>query len=237
MKTHQEILKNIGWPTEVLILDFESYYDSDYSLSKMSTIEYITDDQFELTGLGYQFLEDEQVQFLPPDLIDDFLQMIKKKQNDIVICVKNAKFDITILAVKFGIIPPYIIDIDDLLRHYDSRMSHRMKDVTKMFGLKPKGKTVQFKGLSYEDMDGETKTALAEYCTNDIEIEKSLFTILIPKITNPNVEIPVARHTLNLYLRPRFRFDFAKAKKLKATMLLTLLEAMKKVEWVHDYEN
>ncbi len=229
--TYQGILKSVDYPTEVLIIDFETFYDADYSLSKMSTIEYIYDPQFEFTGCGFATLPSEQFdqpEFIAKPDLDWYIKLLQeqhgKNLGQVTVVVKNAKFDITILAVKFGIIPPYIIDIDDLLRHYDARMSHRMKDVTSMFGLKSKGKTIQFKGLSYEDMDGETKTALAEYCTNDVEIESSLFTILIPKITNPKVEIAVARHTLGLYLRPRFRFDFDKAKKLKANMVLTLME-------------
>ncbi len=231
----KQILRQVGYPTEVLIIDFESYYDSDYTLSKMSTIEYICDPRFDFTGCGFATLPSEQFdkpEFIAKPDLDWYIKLLQeqhgKNLEQVTVVVKNAKFDITILAVKFGIIPPHIIDIDDLLRHYDSRMSHRMKDVTSMFGLKPKGQTIKFKGLHYEDMDGETKTALAEYCTNDIEIERSLFTILIPNITNPKVEIAVARHTLGLYLRPRFRFDFDKAKKLKATMVLTLMEIVQR---------
>lgn len=226
MNNYQEILKSVGYPTEVLIIDFESYYDSDFSLSKMSTIEYICDPQFDFTGMGYGF--GDRIYFIPkPDLkqcVEGLQLYYGNNLEQVTVIAKNCKFDIAILAVKFGIIPPFVIDIDDLLRHYDARMSHRMKDVTSMFGLKPKGKTVKFKGLHYEDMDDETKAALAEYCINDVEIESSLFSILIPLMSNPVVEIPVARHTLDLYLRPRFAFDFDKAKKLKATMTLTLME-------------
>ena len=32
-------------------VDFETYYDRDYSLSKMTTEEYIRDDRFEVIGL------------------------------------------------------------------------------------------------------------------------------------------------------------------------------------------
>lgn len=230
MNKYQEILKSVGYPTEVLLIDFETYYDTEYSLSKMSTIEYICDPQFEFTGMGYfsSNVVTPEALFCNKDYLPEFIKDLQdvfgQNLEQVTVVAKNCKFDITILAVKFGIIPPFIIDIDDLLRHYDARMSHRMKDVTSMFGLKPKGKTVKFKGLHYEDMDDETKAALAEYCINDVEIESSLFSILLPLITNPAVEIPVARHTLDLYLRPRFRFDFDKAKKLKATMTLTLME-------------
>ena len=228
MKEYQKILQNIGWPTNVLVLDFESYFDSDYSLSKMSTIEYICSPQFELTGLGYEFIEDGRANFLSPNSISHFLQVVKERQDDIVFCAKNCKFDMTILSTKFGIIPPYIIDIDDLLRHYDARMSHKMRDVAPMFGLQSKGDTMQFKGLHYEEMDSVMQSKLREYGTGDIEIEAALFKILLPKITNPTVEIPIARHTLDLYLRPSFECDFQTAGILKIQMLVELQELVDK---------
>ena len=52
MDNYQDILKSVGYPTDILTLDFETYYDTEYSLGKLSTIEYIVDERFELSGLG-----------------------------------------------------------------------------------------------------------------------------------------------------------------------------------------
>lgn len=222
--TYQEILKSVAYPEKVLILDWETYFDQDYTLSKMSTIEYIQDPRFVFTGLGFGYSCDNfKPNFIYPLDISQWIKTMQirvfgKNFEQITIVAKNCKFDITILATKFGIIPPYIVDIDDLLRHYDARMSHKMKDVTQMFGLQSKGNTNQFKGLHYEEMDAVLRRNLAEYCKNDVEIETALFKILVPKITNQTVEIPIARHTLDLYLRPRIQFDFKKAGELKAKM-------------------
>ena len=224
--TYQDVLKSVSYPKQVLVIDFETYFDQDYSISKMSTIEYITDERFDFTGMGYGF--GDQIYFISKlDLnkcIKGLQQYYGNQFEEATVVAKNCKFDITILVEKFGIIPPYIIDIDDLLRHYDARMSHRMKDVTSIFGLKSKGDTNQFKGLHYEDMSEEQQKALAEYCKNDVEIEVDLFKILLPKITNLAIEIPVMRHTLDLYLQPHFKFDFKKAKYLTASMHLAMLE-------------
>ena len=226
---YKEVLKSVGYPEQVLVLDFECYFDSDYTITKMSTIEYICDPRFEFTGMGIATLPFEQ--FDKPEFITepDLEWHIKLLQNQhsqqleqVTVVAKNCKFDMTILAAKFNIIPPFIIDIDDLLRHYDARMSHRMKDVTEMFGLPSKGDTAQFKGLHYEDMDDTIRNNLAAYCLNDVGIERSLFTQLLPQITNPSVEIPVARHTLDLYLKPKIKFDFKKAADLKIKMLIEL---------------
>ena len=36
----------------VIVIDFETYYDKAYSLSKMTTEEYIRDEQFEVIGVA-----------------------------------------------------------------------------------------------------------------------------------------------------------------------------------------
>lgn len=237
MPNYQEILKAVGYPTDVLVLDFETYFDQDYSLSKMSTIEYVTSPQFELLGLGYQFLDNGQSQFLPPNLINGFLQTVKNKQNTVVFCIQNSKFDALILKEKFGINPPYVIDTIDLARHYDARMSHHLKDLAEMFGLQPKGQTVQFKGLHWEDMSEEQRKALEEYCLNDIDLETKLFKILLPMLSNPAMELALARHTLKLYLEPQLKFDMPGAYSLIEKMQEELDRAMQEVKWVLDYEN
>lgn len=37
---------------DILTVDFETYYDKDYSLSKMQTDAYINDAQFEIIGVA-----------------------------------------------------------------------------------------------------------------------------------------------------------------------------------------
>jgi hypothetical protein len=36
----------------IVTIDFETYYDKEYSLSKMTTEEYIRDDRFEVIGVA-----------------------------------------------------------------------------------------------------------------------------------------------------------------------------------------
>jgi len=219
---YKGVLKSIDWPTICLVLDFETYFDSEYSLSKMSIPEYVADDRFELMGLGEGYVGSNVINFYEPDEINNVVGLYKialgKNLEKCTVVVKNAKFDILILKERFGINPPYVIDIEDLSRHYDARMKHRLEDLAPMFKLKAKGDTMQFKGLHYGELNESTKAALQKYCKGDVEIETELFKILLPKMSNPHIEIPLARHTLQLYLEPKIMLDFKKAEILKNKM-------------------
>ncbi len=222
MQTVKEILNSVGYPEEVLVIDFETFFDQDYSFTKLSTIEYICSPRFDFAGVGVAYCG-IPIFYPKPELARCFKMLQGQfglNLERVTVVAKNCKFDITVLQHHFGIIPPYVIDVDDLLRHFDSRMSHKMKDVTKLFGLQSKGDTKQFKGLHYEEMDAEMREALSTYCLNDIDIEVKLFEKLLPMMTCHELEIPSARSNLQLYLEPHFKFDFAKAADLKLQMLV-----------------
>jgi DNA polymerase len=138
------------------------------------------------------------------------------------VIMQNAKFDATILKTKFRINPPYIIDTLDLARHYDARMKHDLDSLCKLFKLPPKGDTKQFKGLHWQDMTLLQRIDLQSYTLNDVDREWKLFQILLPLLSNPEMEILLARHTLQLYLEPKIKFDFIKAGELKGKMISEL---------------
>jgi len=216
----QETLQLVGYPVDYLVVDFESYHDAKYSLNKMSIIEYVRDKRFELLGCGIYSSIDGNRRYIPPNGLEIIKNIAYK---EVVIVVKNAKFDVLILQEIFGIVPPYVIDIEDLSRHLDSRDKHSLKHLAKKHGVGLKGCTEDFKNLHWDSMTPKQRQALEEYCLNDIELEHQLFELLLPQLTNPALEIPLMRHTLDIYLTPRIVFDFVKADEL--------IEAMYKELW------
>lgn len=228
--TWTDVLKQIDWPIETLVLDFETFFDIDYTLSKISTVEYITDEKFEFTGLGFEILNHPKANgpvFIPGPQVSWAIGRLKKlfgkALHNCTVVAKNCKFDILILLEKFGIHPPFIIDIEDLSRFYDARMSHRLKDLAPMFNLEEKGNTKQFKGQHWVDMDHQ---AMKEYNLGDIRNETGLFKILLPLISNPEIELELARHTLGMYLNPHFHLDYGLAGQLTCEMEQELCKAI-----------
>lgn len=232
MNQWQKVLKSAGFPTTVLVLDFETYFDTDYTIKKMSTVEYVCDDRFETLGIGYQLLG-HNVVFLQPDEIQEFLDYVSRDDNCFsqhTIIGQNLKFDALILREHFGITPKYTVDIKDLSRHLDARNKHNLDAMAKRHGAPIlKGDTNQFKGLHWVDMNQEQRQALEEYGKGDIEIETFLFKKLFPLITNPEIELPLANQTLQLYLNPQVVIDKELGKDLKQKMQIEMIRPIQQL--------
>ena len=61
-----------GQKMNLITLDFETYYDVRLSLSKMSTVQYVQDDEFKVWGVGVK-LNDEDTVWIPEDEVKEFL--------------------------------------------------------------------------------------------------------------------------------------------------------------------
>ena len=82
----------------LITLDFETYYDVRLSLSKMSTVQYVQDDDFKVWGVGVK-LNDEDTVWIPEDEVKEFLEQIDW-DNAALVC-HNTLFDAYILCSVF----------------------------------------------------------------------------------------------------------------------------------------
>ena len=220
---YKDVLKKVGWPTEIITLDFESYWDKDYTLVKQewSTVEYVTSDKFEATGLGVRFRG--HTFFAEPDYIQNTLEQLKEYLGDnlenAVVVIQNAFFDALILEHHYNLRPKYILDTKQITSFLEARGSHRLEDLAEEYGLKlRKGDTKQFKGLHWDDMTEEQRNTLGVYCNNDVNIAAELLQKILPLVTNPELELPLMNHTTQLFLQKNFKFDFKLAEELKKEM-------------------
>lgn len=220
-------LQQAEWPTAILLIDFETYFDVDYHLGKdkkaISIIEYVADSRFEFTGLGFQVfnhpLESKGKVFIPGPSVEWAIAKLQEHfgiaLHNCTIVAKNTKFDFLILAEKFQIFPAFPLDIEDLSRYLDSRMKQNLASLAKLFKLPDKGDTKQFKGQHWHEMD---HAAMKKYCLRDIQLEGDLLKELLPIIDNPKFELNLMRHTLNLFLRPKLQLDYDLAEQLATDM-------------------
>lgn len=220
-----EILKRAGFPQDYVVLDFESYYDTEYSLTKMSAWEYVTDKRFEALGCGLYWVLKSGVkrnEFVYPEKLQANFSAMNQQWGDefnrLTVVIQNAKFDALVLQEKYGITPKYIIDIKHLDAHQDSKRSHKLKDMAMLYGVREKGRTEDFKGLRWADMSIEKRQELATYCKNDCESEQGIFEQLLPRLSWPDMELWFANHSTRLWLCPKLVFNKSLARQLYTEM-------------------
>lgn len=217
----KRILQQCGYPVSTVVLDVETYQDKDYSLSKLSTYEYVTDSRFEI--LGWAIKKGDE----PATFKRELLQFNWK---NITVVMHHAPFDALVLALHNQLHPPFIIDTLDLARHIEPRWSNKLADLCKRHKLPAKGDTKQFIGLHEADFDRDMWLRLVEYATNDAEREYDLLQILLPKLSNPKFELEVAAYTRNLFIKPILHFDMGRAENLKEEMQTEIQRSLKQAD-------
>ena len=99
-----------------ITLDFETYYDKKYSLSKLTTEEYIRSDQFEVIGVAVKVNDKPPTWFtsrvndeaIHNELVSEFLKMYDMDNS--VVIAHNAMFDGAILSWIYDLRPKYLFD-------------------------------------------------------------------------------------------------------------------------------
>lgn len=215
----------------VLTVDFETYYDREYSLSKMTMIEYIMDGRFQPIMMSYA-INDEPVQnVIGYPNIKRILDSID--WNNTVLNAQNTAFDATIIRARFGHIARYYTDTMAMARvtaaHvFEGASLAAIAKVLQANGVHvpPKGKEVEsalgmhlynaYSGTPYIAKKATTDPselqrghallmAYVEYCNNDVHLAREAFKYFTKMIT-PD-EIQYGDMILKCYIEPSLYLD------------------------------
>jgi len=188
-----------------ITLDFETYYDNDYSLSKLTTEEYINDSRFEIIGVGVK-VDDAPAEWFSGSKEEVKNWLGKFNWAESALLCHNSMFDGAILAWVFGIVPAYYYDTLCMARAlHGVDVSGSLKSLVERYGLGAKGtEVIDAKGVRREDFNVHKLSAYGEYCKNDVELTYKLFAALHPFPTNEHALIDM---TLRMYTQPVFGLD------------------------------
>src|SRR3974390_1427286 len=116
-------------------LDFETYFDKDYTLQKLTTEAYVRDPRFEALGLA-AVRGDEQHWIAHPD-IATFLNSINWNATGVL--MHHAQFDGLILAHHYGIRPRFFLDTLSMARaKLGLHLSASLASLSQHFAMSPK---------------------------------------------------------------------------------------------------
>lgn len=190
----------------IIVVDFETYYDSQYSLSKITTEEYIRSSLFQTIGVSVK-VDDGAAVWCSGDhaTIKGFLGGFDW-ENAIAVA-HNARFDMAILNWHFDIRPKRLVDTLSMARALlGTEVGMSLSALATHFGIGTKGtEVVRALGMRREDFAPEQLAAYGEYCCNDTEMTYKLFQKLADGF--PLVELRLIDLTLRMFTEPVLLLD------------------------------
>ena len=165
---------------KIITIDFETYYDRDFSLTKLTTEEYIRDERFQVIGVGVKQNDEKAVWFSGTrEETKTFLNTYD--WSDTIAIAHNAMFDAAILSWIFDIRPHMWIDTLSLARAIDGlEVGGSLKAAAERHKLGVKGEEViHALGKRRLDFSEEELARYGEYCKNDCDLTWDLFNVYV----------------------------------------------------------
>lgn len=188
-------------------LDFESYYDQEYSLKKLENAQYVMDGRFESMGFSLK-LPATPARFITGDFETQRKALATLPWNKIRAVSHNARFDGSILEWRFGFKPAaYLCTMVGSRPHFVPKTGSAALDaIGQHLKLRAKGVVVhKMEGRHRTDLTKKETEEYGVYCCDDTEIACGIAEELVRIL--PIEEQELIDLTIKKYLRPRLKLD------------------------------
>ena len=190
----------------IIAIDFETYYDREYSLSKITTEEYIRDDRFEVIGVAVK-VDDAPIEWFSGTMRDTKDWLAQFDWGNAFVLAHNMAFDGAILSWRFGIRPKALLDTLAMARAVDgAEAGNSLAKLAIRYGIGQKGNEVVLAlGKHRKDFTPLDLMQYGEYCKNDTSITYDLFNIL--SLHFKKQEFKLIDLTLRMFTEPTLVLD------------------------------
>jgi hypothetical protein len=191
---------------QILTIDFETFYSRTYSLSKMTTEEYVRGDEFQVVGVSVQVDNGEPEWFSGSD--QETLRFLQKFEFDKNLALAhNAMFDAAILTWHYGIKPKGWLDTLSMGRAlHGTEVGGSLKVLAEHYELGVKGTEVENAlGFRREDFSADHLARYGEYCRNDVALTYKLFSAMSHQF--PSAELKLIDLTIRMFSEPVLQLD------------------------------
>ena len=222
-----------------LTLDFETYYDKEYSLSKkgMTTQDYIMSPKFEVLMASVKWGDGETQVVEAPDL-PAFFASVDWTQTAVV--NHNSVFDLSILWWRYGYRPALAVDTMSLAQCLGVPLLTGSASLAKCVQLLQEagyelpskgGEVVNALGKHRKDFTPAQWEAYKQYCKTDADITWFLFKVLKQYVSDD--ELAYQDIILRCYTEPRLKvhvptveYELARCRAYKAGQLAKVCEQL-----------
>ena len=205
----------------LITIDFETYYDQKYSLTKISTEEYVRDNRFETIGFAYK-INDERCVWVTGtnEHIQKVLDTLPWDTS--LVLAHNTMFDGAILSWRYGVKPKGWLDTMSMgraLHGVDQSVS--LKAMAERYGVGEKGTEVgNAVGVGREFFSPDALAKYGAYCRNDVELTHNIFQMMM-QAGFPKGELKLIDLTLSMFIHPVLKLD---TEALKAHLVDTVAQ-------------
>ncbi len=185
----------------VITLDFETYYDTEQSLKKLTTVQYVHSPAFKVWGVGIK-INDAQTEWFGEDECADAINAIQ--WDDAAVVCHNTLFDAYILTQHYQVTPAYYYDTAAMARGLAPNESASLKATCeRMFpdnsAMRKGDELVNAKGIY--DLPPDIEEQIAGYCVQDVDLTHALFKLMLPSY--PQSELNLIDLTCRMFVEPK----------------------------------
>ena len=192
---------------DLITIDFETYYDRDFSLSKLTTEEYVRDHQFEVIGVGIK-VNNEGTEWASGthEQLKRYLHTFNWAES--MVLAHNTLFDGAILSWVFDIHPRVYTDTLCIARAlHGVEVGGSLRALSERYQIGTKGTEVlNALGKRRADFSEQDLALYGDYCINDVELTYKLFNIFLKK-GFPKQELMIIDMTLRMFTEPFLELD------------------------------
>jgi DNA polymerase len=194
---------------KTIFIDYESYYSNEYSLRKMTPVEYVLDHRFECIGAAIKEGVDGESYWVDGDDLPLFFKDNKPEHTALV--SHNALFDACITAWRYNYVPKLTIDTLGIAR---ATMGHKLKslslaNVALALGIGAKGDTIhKVIGMNAAAIKAAgLYDSYIQYALNDADLCAEIYRKLVLSKVFPINELVVMDMVLRCAIQPQFLLD------------------------------
>jgi len=186
-------------------LDFETYYAPKYSLTKLTTMDYVRHELFKVQGVGIK-IDDGETEYYDEHEAEAAVNEIDWS-NATLVC-QNTPFDGYILTRHYELVPQYYMDTAAMSRALAPKQSASLKDIAiRMFpddeSMRKGDELASTKGIY--DLGPELSESLGKYCIQDTDLTYAICEK--QRVLMPQKELDLIDMTVRMFCEPKMIAD------------------------------
>ena len=221
----------VDWD-RLVSLDFETYYDTEYTLKKLSTSEYVRDPRFKIHMVGIK-IGRNKTKIVPGNRVAAELKKINWKTHSLL--SHNTQFDGLILSHHFGVVPlKYYCSLSMARGLHSNEIGAGLDEVAKFYGGEGKVDGVLESVQGVRDLSKQQYTDMAIYCVQDVDEMHRIFREMHAKF--PADEMDLIHITMRMFCDPVLKVDIPRVQKEYEREVARRQELMLSVVDLDEYD-